>query len=372
MTRRHARDRRRLARRHRRDRPRRRRRGDLEPAPHRAWAPPFARGSPRPATAATTPPSTSTATASTTRPTSSACSSPVARGRAEYVVGSRFLGDRDGMSWHRTLANRLTSALLGTLMETVVSDGQSGYRAFGRRALAEARIRHDYNYAQVLTLSLWGAGIDPVEVPIDYRRRQNGRSFVRYPEYFARVAPALWREFRHARKQRATSPAADRARHGVRHRAVVEQREDGLERPPRRVGPAGGEPAAAPAHVGVEPDRGRRRPSSPSTAPVRGKPPHPPRDQRDREQQPRRAGAAAGTRSRTSWGRGTRRRAAARRARARRGARPTPRARAAGARGRAPRGACARASRRPRPRAANTGAQRSSPNSRSMNSATSR
>ena len=136
---------------------------------------------------------------------------PVARGRAEYVVGSRFLGDRDGMSWHRTLANRVTSALLGTLMETVVSDGQSGYRAFGRRALAEARIRHDYNYAQVLTLSLWGAGIEAVEVPIRYRRRQTGDSFVRYPEYFARVAPALWREFRHARRQRATRPAASTA-----------------------------------------------------------------------------------------------------------------------------------------------------------------
>ena len=133
---------------------------------------------------------------------------PVARGRAQYVVGSRFLGSREGMSWHRALANRLTSALLGTLMETVVSDGQSGYRAFGREALAAARIRHDYNYAQVLTLSLWGAGIDAVEVPIRYRRRQNGRSFVRYPEYFARVAPALWREFRQARKQRAASTAA--------------------------------------------------------------------------------------------------------------------------------------------------------------------
>ncbi|MGH2941606.1 MAG: alkaline phosphatase family protein [Solirubrobacteraceae bacterium] len=132
---------------------------------------------------------------------------PVARGRAEYVIGSRFLGHREGMTWHRTLANRLTSALLGTLMDTVVSDGQTGYRAFGRRALAEARIRHDYNYAQVLTLSLWGAGIDPVEVPISYRRRETGHSFVSYPEYFARVAPALWREFRHARRQRATKPA---------------------------------------------------------------------------------------------------------------------------------------------------------------------
>ena len=35
---------------------------------------------------------------------------PVARGRADYVLGSRFLGRRDGMTWHRTLANRLTSA----------------------------------------------------------------------------------------------------------------------------------------------------------------------------------------------------------------------------------------------------------------------
>jgi hypothetical protein len=133
---------------------------------------------------------------------------PVARGRAEYVVGSRFLGRREGMAWHREIANRLTSALLGTLMGgTVVSDGQSGYRAFGRRALEAARIRHDYNYAQVLTLSLWGAGIEPVEVPIGYRRRLAGRSFVRYPEYLARVSPALWREWRQARTQRAASAA---------------------------------------------------------------------------------------------------------------------------------------------------------------------
>jgi Glycosyl transferase family 2/Sulfatase/Type I phosphodiesterase / nucleotide pyrophosphatase len=133
--------------------------------------------------------------------------SPVARGRAEYVLGSRFLGEREGMSWHRNLANRTTSALLGFLMGTVTSDGQSGYRAFSARALAGARIRHDYNYAQVLTLSLWGEGIDPVEVPIRYRRRRNGRSFVRYPVYLRRVAPAIWREWRSSRRARAASAA---------------------------------------------------------------------------------------------------------------------------------------------------------------------
>jgi hypothetical protein len=131
---------------------------------------------------------------------------PIARGRADYVTGSRFLrGPRTGMTWHRTLANRATSSLLGTLLHTVVSDGQTGYRAFSPRALAAARIRHDYNYAQVLTLSLWGAGIDAVEVPISYRRRTTGRSFVSYPEYLARVAPAVWREWRTSRTARAAS-----------------------------------------------------------------------------------------------------------------------------------------------------------------------
>ncbi len=50
----------------------------------------------------------------------------------------------------------------------------------------------------MLTLSLWGAGIDPIEVPISYRRRATGRSFVRYPEYLRRVTPALWRAWRAA------------------------------------------------------------------------------------------------------------------------------------------------------------------------------
>jgi Glycosyl transferase family 2/Type I phosphodiesterase / nucleotide pyrophosphatase len=130
---------------------------------------------------------------------------PVAGGRADYVLGSRFLGERKGMSWHRALGNRIGSAVLGTLMGTVLSDAQTGFRAFSATALAVARIAHDYNYAQVLTLSLWGRGIEPLEVPIGYRRRSHGRSFVSYPEYVARVAPAVWREWRSARASSATS-----------------------------------------------------------------------------------------------------------------------------------------------------------------------
>jgi glycosyltransferase involved in cell wall biosynthesis len=138
---------------------------------------------------------------------------PVARGRADYVLGSRFLGTErcpGGITWHRRVANLVASALVGFLTETVTSDAQTGYRAFSSRALAVARIAHDYNYAQILTLSLWGNGIDPVEVPIRYRRRASGRSFVRYPEYLARVAPAVWREWRAARASRRASAASAR------------------------------------------------------------------------------------------------------------------------------------------------------------------
>ncbi len=132
---------------------------------------------------------------------------PVARGRADYVLGSRFLGRREGMAWHRKIANRATTSLLASLMgATVLTDGQTGYRAFSRVALEVAEIRHDYNYAQVLTMSLWGAGIEPVEVPISYTRRAGGRSFVRYSEYFRRVAPALWRQWRASKAARAASP----------------------------------------------------------------------------------------------------------------------------------------------------------------------
>ena len=132
---------------------------------------------------------------------------PVARGRADYVLGSRFLGGREGMTLAPRAREPRDQRALGFLMQTVTSDGQTGYRAFSARALALARIAHDYNYAQVLTLSLWGNGIEPVEVPVRYRRRTSGRSFVRYPEYLARVAPAVWREWRAARASRRTTAA---------------------------------------------------------------------------------------------------------------------------------------------------------------------
>ena len=123
---------------------------------------------------------------------------PVLAGRADYVLGSRFLGGAPGvwgMSLHRRLGNHVFTALLTVLTRRRVTDGQTGMRAFSHEAAHRAEIIHDYNYAQVLTLDLLRKGMRMEEVPIRYRLREHGESFIRW-SYPARVLPAIWRELR--------------------------------------------------------------------------------------------------------------------------------------------------------------------------------
>ena len=120
---------------------------------------------------------------------------PVLAGRADYVLGSRFLGGVRGMRVHRRLGNYAFTALLVALTGTRMTDGQTGMRAFSREAAGRAEILHDYNYAQVLTLDLLRKGFRLEEVPIRYKVREHGESFVRW-SYPAKVLPAIWRELR--------------------------------------------------------------------------------------------------------------------------------------------------------------------------------
>jgi glycosyltransferase involved in cell wall biosynthesis len=120
---------------------------------------------------------------------------PVLAGRADYVLGSRFLGRVRGVRLYRRVGNGVFTGLVVLLTGVRITDGQTGMRAFSRRAAAEAEIVHDYNYAQVLTLDLLRKGFRLEEVPIRYRVRERGTSFVdwRYP---FKVLPAIWRELR--------------------------------------------------------------------------------------------------------------------------------------------------------------------------------
>jgi glycosyltransferase involved in cell wall biosynthesis len=119
---------------------------------------------------------------------------PILAGTADYVVGSRFDGQIGRMLPHRRLGNLVLTRLLSFVARRPIRDGQSGFRALSALAAADAEIVHDYNYAQVLTLDLLAKGYRYLEVPISYRFREHGRSFVRLGGYLRRVLPAVYRE----------------------------------------------------------------------------------------------------------------------------------------------------------------------------------
>lgn len=120
---------------------------------------------------------------------------PVLSGRADYVLGSRFRCGVRGMRLYRRVGNYAFTALLVLLTGAWITDGQTGMRAFSREAADRAEIVHDYNYAQVLTLDLLRKGFRLEEVPIRYKVREHGESFIRW-SYPAKVLPAIWREMR--------------------------------------------------------------------------------------------------------------------------------------------------------------------------------
>ena len=119
---------------------------------------------------------------------------PILAGDADYVAGSRFLGRIHHMRPHRRLGNMVLTRTLSIIARRRITDGQTGYRAFSRSAAADAEIIHDYNYAQVLTLDLLAKGYRYSEVPISYRFRTTGQSFVKLGRYLRNVIPAVYRE----------------------------------------------------------------------------------------------------------------------------------------------------------------------------------
>ena len=119
---------------------------------------------------------------------------PIIQGHADYVVGSRFLGDIEFMRPHRRFGNLVLTRILSIIARRKITDGQSGYRAFSPRAARAAEIIHDFNYAQVITLDLLAKGYIYLEVPISYHFRTTGESFIKLFPYLKKVVPAVYRE----------------------------------------------------------------------------------------------------------------------------------------------------------------------------------
>jgi glycosyltransferase involved in cell wall biosynthesis len=68
--------------------------------------------------------------------------SPIAKGRADAVIGSRLLSPK-GMPWYRIVGNWGLNVFTYLLFGLWTTDSQSGLRALSRRALEQIQLRMD-------------------------------------------------------------------------------------------------------------------------------------------------------------------------------------------------------------------------------------
>lgn len=134
---------------------------------------------------------------------------PVVAGEADYVQGSRFLGQYDDAGGVRDLGIRLFTALINLLARTRITDCTNGYRAIRVRDLAGLHLVEDRFSASEILIETAAAGLRMREVPVHIRSRHAGTSRkpggIRYPLGYLAV---ILRSVVRARSRRLPGRAA--------------------------------------------------------------------------------------------------------------------------------------------------------------------
>ena len=103
---------------------------------------------------------------------------PILEGQTQVVYGSRFLGNIRNMSWVDRFANNVSNTIFRWLYGAVITDINTCYKAFTRKAL-EGIVLNARNFAfeTEITVKFIQKGLFIKEVPIHYaaRTRQEGK-----------------------------------------------------------------------------------------------------------------------------------------------------------------------------------------------------
>jgi len=94
----------------------------------------------------------------------------------DLVLGSRFKGKIESMSWLKRFGNIVFSMVISVLSLKKVSDGQTGFRAFNKNIAQNIPIisNHTYTQEQIIRTSKKGYSIK--EFPIYFAKRSDGVS----------------------------------------------------------------------------------------------------------------------------------------------------------------------------------------------------
>ncbi len=99
--------------------------------------------------------------------------SPILRGKAKVVYGSRFTGERKNMMPLHWVGNRFLSLVTNILYSTTLSDMETCYKLFDRRVLEGLAIESDrFEFEPEITAKVLRRGHRIYEVPISYAGRE--------------------------------------------------------------------------------------------------------------------------------------------------------------------------------------------------------
>jgi hypothetical protein len=104
---------------------------------------------------------------------------PVRDGRCDVAIGSRYLRPTAYRTpFFRRLGMRVFSGVVSVALGRRIADTTSGYRAYGRRVMEVCRgdFPRDFPDAPLL-IALGRQGFRCLEVPVEMREREAGRSF---------------------------------------------------------------------------------------------------------------------------------------------------------------------------------------------------
>jgi len=98
---------------------------------------------------------------------------PIEEGKADVVYGSRFLGGprRVTMFWHM-VANKLLTLTTNLLYDSILSDMETGYKAFRREVLKNIKLRANrFDFEPEFTAKILKQRLRIFEVPISFNPR---------------------------------------------------------------------------------------------------------------------------------------------------------------------------------------------------------
>ncbi len=117
---------------------------------------------------------------------------PILNRKADIVLGSRFAGYIEHMSFTKRWGNKIASKVLANVSGYPISDGQTGFRALTRDAALKLNILSHFTYTQEMILDAADKKMRIVEVPASFRKRADkNRLFNGVFDYFMRAASTI-------------------------------------------------------------------------------------------------------------------------------------------------------------------------------------